>query len=143
LNLRYNMKLYEIIYLISADLSEEELKACQEKITSLIQEEGVLSEVGSSIRKTLAYPIKKKSTAFSATLSFQLEPERVESLEKKLKAESKILRYLILGKPKTKPPTTFRKKMVGGKPPTPRKKVVGGKVELKEIEKKLEEILGE
>jgi len=137
------MKLYEIIYLISADLSEEELKACQEKITSLIQEEGVLSEVGSSIRKILAYPIKKKRAAFSATLSFQLEPERVESLEKKLKAESKILRYLILGKPKTKPPTTFRKKMVGGKPPTPRKKVVGGKVELKEIEKKLEEILGE
>ena len=148
MNLKYKiecvMKLYELTYLISSDLSEEELKVCQEKIASLIEEEGgVLGEVNSITRKSLAYPIKKKSAAFSATLSFQSDPEKLESLEKKLKAESKILRYLILGKPKTKPPTTFRKKMVGGKPPTPRKKVVGGKVELKEIEKKLEEILKE
>jgi len=130
------MKLYEIIYLISADLSEEELKACQEKITSLIQEEGVLSEVGSSIRKILAYPIKKKRAAFSATLSFQLEPERLENLEKKLKAESKILRYLILTKKLPKMavvPVKKPKRIIKPKP----------KVELKEIEKKLEEILGE
>ena len=141
------MKLYELTYLISPDLSEEEIRVLQEKINSLIQEEGrVLPDStsnGGLVRKTLAHPIKKNRSAFLSTLSFQLNPEELESLEKKLKAESKILRYLILGKPKTKPPTTFRKKMVGGKPPTPRKKVVGGKVELKEIEKKLEEILGE
>lgn len=134
------MKLYEITYLISPDLSEEELKGYQEKITSLIREEGgVLGEVNSAARKTLAYPIKKKRTAYLNTLSFQFEPERLESLEKKLKGESNLLRYQIL----TKPPTTFRKKVTGKKPTISRKKVVGGKVELKEIEKKLEEILGE
>ena len=130
------MRYYELTYLISPDLSEEELRDCQEKVTSLIQEEGVLSKVGSSIRKTLAYPIKKKSAAFSATLSFQLEPEKVESLEKKLKSESKILRYLILAKKLPKMavvPVKKPKRIIKPKP----------KVELKEIEKKLEEILDE
>ena len=37
------MKFYELTYLISPDLSEEEIKVLQEKVTSLIQEEGVLS----------------------------------------------------------------------------------------------------
>ena len=137
MSLRYNMKFYELTYLISPDLSEEEIKVLQEKVTSLIQEEGILSEVGSSIRKTLAYPIKKKQSAFSTTLSFQISPERLENLEKKLKAESKVLRYLILTKKLPKKiaalPVKKPRKIVRPKP----------KVELKEIEKKLEEILGE
>jgi small subunit ribosomal protein S6 len=138
------MKIYELTYLISPEVSEEELKSSQEKIIFLIQNEGgIFNGANSTIKKTLFYPIKKRQSAYLASLTFQSAPEKLEVLEKKLKAEEKILRYLILSKPKTKPPTTFRKKMFLGKPPIPRKKVVGGKVELKEIEKKLEEILGE
>jgi len=139
------MKLYELTYLISPDLSEEEIRVLQEKINSLIQEEGrVLPDStsnGGLVRKTLAHPIKKNRSAFLSTLSFQLNPEELESLEKKLKAESKILRYLILTKPVPKVmvgkeiPTKLPRKIIKPKPKV--------KVELKEIEKKLEEILGE
>jgi len=138
------MKLYELTYLISPELSEEELKNIQEKISSLIQKEGgVLNEINFPNKKGLFFPIKKQKEAIFADLNFYLEAEKLGNLEKELKSEKKILRYLILAKPQTKTPITFRKKMIGGKPTTPRKKVAGRKVELKDIEKKLEEILRE
>jgi len=129
------MKTYELTYLISPDLSEKEVFSFQEKIISLIQEAGgTLGEVKTPVRKKMAY---------LATLNFHLSPEKLEILEKKLKSEGQVLRYIILNKPRSKPLTTFRKRTAEGNPTTPEKKVVGGKVELKEIEKKLEEILGE
>jgi len=134
------MKLYELTYLISPELPEEELKSLQERINSLIQKEkGVLSGVKIPIKKKLAYPIKKQREAFLTDLSFYLEPDKLGSLEKELKSEKKILRYLILARPKSKiVKVRKRPTKVISKIPAKEKKV-----ELKEIEKKLEEILRE
>jgi len=121
------MKTYELTYLISPDLSEKEVFSFQEKIISLIQEAGgTLGEVKTPVRKKMAY---------LSTLNFHLDPEKLGSLEKKLKSEQKILRYLILKKKILKkiPEILIEKP----------KRIVRPKVELKEIEKKLEEILGE
>jgi len=65
--------------------------------------------------------------------------EKLGSLEKELKSEKKILRYLILARPKIKI-AKVRKRPTKVIPKIPVKEK---KVELKEIEKKLEEILGE
>jgi len=134
------MKLYELTYLISPEFSEEELKSLNEKINSLIQKgTGVLNEVKLPIKKKLAYPIKKQREDFLINLSFYFEPEKLGSLEKELKSEKKILRYLILAKPKIKiAKVRKRPTKVISKIPVKEKKVG-----LKEIEKKLEEILGE
>lgn len=132
------MKLYELTYLITPEISEEELKSLQEKLTSLIQkEEGFLNEVSYPVEKNLAYLIKKKQKAFLLSLSFQLKPEKLKNLEEKLKKEEKILRYLIL--------TKKMPKKVSGITSIPKKKSTKEKpkVELKEIEKKLEEMLGQ
>jgi len=128
------MKYYELTYLISPELSTEEIEKFQEKLRSLIIEGGGLDKIGNPIRKKLAYPIKKKNEAFLATLNFYLNPGKLEDLEKKLKGEEKILRFLIVTK---KRPKILPEILV--KPG----KIVKPKVELKEIEKKLEEILGE
>ena len=134
------MKLYELTYLISPEFSEEEQKSLNEKINSLIQKgAGVLNEVKLPIKKKLAYPIKKQREAFLINFNFYLEPEKLGSLEKELKSEKKILRYLILAKPKLKI-AKVRKRPTKIIPKIPVKEK---KVELKEIEKKLEEILGE
>lgn len=130
------MRLYELTYLLSPDLSGEELKSSEEEISTLIQKEGgFLNEVNFAVKKKLVFPIKKKREAFLINLNFHLPPEKLEILEKKLKSEKKILRYLILSK---KLPKKISEILV--KKP---KKIVKPKVELKEIEKKLEEILGE
>jgi ribosomal protein S6 len=135
------MKHYELTYLISPDLSEKDVFDFQEKIISLIQETGgALGEVKELMRKKMAY---------LATLNFHLDPEKLGSLEKRMKSESQVLRYMILTKkvPKKRAPVTTGGKRTGWSPEiaTKPKKIVKpeAKVELKEIEKKLEEILGE
>jgi len=135
------MKLYELTYLISPEVSEEELKSLREKINSLIYQKGagVLHEVKLPTKKKLGQLIKKQREAFLTNLSFYLEPDKLGNLEQQLKSEKKILRYLILARPKIKI-AKVRKRPTKVIPKIPVKEK---KVELKEIEKKLEEILGE
>ena len=131
------MKDYELAYLISPELSKEEVKLFQDKIISFIQnEEGVLIENVVPLKRVLSYPIKKQTQAYLAALDFQLNAGKLADFEKKIKAEAQILRYLILIKPKPKEVKAVPKKFVPKKAPEK-------KVELKEIEKKLEEILKE
>lgn len=141
------MKNYELTYLISPEFSEDEKKAFQEKITSLIQKEGgVLSSVNLPLKIRLSYPIKKNREAFFASIKFGLEAGKVQNLERDLKAENKILRCLIVNRPPVK--MTMRRRFSAPRvslrteklPKIPAKEK---KVELKEIDKKLEEILGE
>jgi len=127
------MKHYELTFLISPELSEEEIRGFQEKIISLIQGLGgeLLGEVKTPIRKKMAYLV---------TLNFNLDPEKLGSLEKGLKSENQVLRYIILTRRALRPSGPEAKKV----PPKPIiKPKPEAKVELKEIEKKLKEILGE
>jgi len=137
------VKLYELTYLISPESSEDDLKTLQEEINSLIQNEGgILDEVAAPIKKDLAYPIKKQTSAYLTTLGFRLISEKLENIEKKIKAEDKILRYSVLIKPRVKEIPMRRKKLPKKVEIFP-KKITKPKAELKEIEKKLEEILEE
>lgn len=127
------MRYYQLTYLISPDLSKEKLRSLVEKINSLIQEEGgILADSEGPRKEELVFEIDKKKSAFLAGIDFYLRPEKIESLEKKIKAEEKILRYLILAKKVEKPKVIERKK-----------KIKKEKVEIAEIEKKLKEILNE
>ncbi|MBZ9578345.1 30S ribosomal protein S6 [Patescibacteria group bacterium] len=134
------MKFYELTYLLSPDLSEEELKIFQEKINSFVKEDGGrLEKSKNPIEKKLEYPIKERERGYLATLDFHFEPEKLGNLEKKLKQESSILRYLILVQrvpkkneiPKITPEVKVKKLKKERK------------VELEKIGEKLEEILGE
>ena len=139
------MKLYELTYLISSELSDEATNSLQEKIASLISKEGgILAQNSAPLKKRLAYSIKKpalqakETQAHLVVLNFQSAPENLSVIEKNLKLENKIIRYLILAKPRKKI-MAEGEKISTQKP----KKIVKHRVELKEIEKKLEEILGE
>lgn len=130
------MKNYELNYIISPDLSEGDVQNFSERINSFIQEEnGELKET----RKP-----SEKNFGFLATLNFCLNPEKLGILEKKLKAEDKILRYLILTK-KAKEEIPGKKVLprVKSSSPMSEKKAKPKKVELKDIDKKIEEILRE
>ncbi len=136
------MKNYEINLLISPDLSEEEVRLLSEKVASFINNEGGnLIESKSPLKIRVGYPIKKKKEAYFITFVLSLESEKLKSFEKKLKEEGQILRYLITKKEPAKeiirtkvmPPREVLREV-----PKPEKKV-----ELEEIEEKLEEILNE
>jgi len=120
-----------LAYLISPELKKEEIEMVQKDLTSFIEKEGVLDKVETPLKRTLFYPIKKKTEAFLGAIYFYLEPQKIKDLERKLKEEEKILRYLIVSE-KTPKKIKIEKKL---KKPE--------KVELEEIEKKIEEILKE
>ena len=131
------MKNYELTYLISSDVSVEELKNLSEKIKSFVQEEGAIKKTTEPSKTKLGYLIKEKGEAFSSVLNFSLNPEKIVDLEKKLKAENQILRYMILNK-------DLSEKILHPKRTSPKLKTKESeKVELKEIDKKIEEILNE
>jgi small subunit ribosomal protein S6 len=142
------MKLYEINYLILPDLLEEKVNSLQEKIENWIeQEQGILNEVSKPVKKILAYPIKKSGQAYLGFIKFQLNADNLIKIEKNLKSEGEIIRYLILAKKPSKPakiPRKRTKKFISPISPiikseTPKKEKVG----LESIEQKLEEILKE
>ena len=129
------MRDYELTYLISKELNEEEAQNLQNKLISLIESEGgVLISQKAPIKKKLAYPVKKQPIAYLATINYQLAPEKLSDFEKKLKTEASILRYLIVLLPSLTQPAKPTVPLI--KKPTPTKKT-----KLEEIEKKLDEIL--
>jgi len=145
------MKTYELTYLISPELSLEEAQGLISKIEPILQkEEGVLIE--NKVQKTirLGYEIKNRRQAHLAVLVFQINPEKIRSLQKNLKEIPEILRFLIsIVKPvkvkKEVPKKQIQKETSKETPEVTRKRpaLKEKKVELTEIEKKLEEILGE
>jgi len=132
------MKNYELIYLISSDVSREELKNLSEKIKSFIQEEkGAIKKTREPSKTKLGCRIKAKGEAFLSILNFSFHPEKIANLEKKLKGENQILRYMILNKDLSEKilyPKRTRSELKTKEPE---------KVELKEIDKKIEEILNQ
>jgi len=130
------MKYYELTYLISPDLSEPEVKNIQQKIDSFIQsEEGLLDSSITPEKINLSYPIKKRNQAYLASINFHFKPEKIKELEKEIKSENSILRFLVYSKKKLKPVEATKK-------PSAKKPEKEKKAELKDIEEKLEEILG-
>ena len=112
------MKYYELTCVISPDFSEEKL-----------------------IAYLPTKPIKKQLTSEEGLISLEFfaEPDEIKPLEKKLKDEASIQRYLILKKKPGKIEAKPAKRMLR----ETKTQLEKPKVELKEIEKKLDEILGE
>jgi len=126
------MKLYELSLIINPELKEEEVNEISQKIISFIQEKGgILDNLREIKLINLAYPIQKKEQGFFSSFTFYFKPEESNSLDKELKKNKNILRYLLV----KKKPVMLRKSVRSEKKGTKKK------VDLKQIDKKLEEIL--
>ncbi len=140
------MKLYELTYLMPLDLPENEVKSLQEKINYfIIDGQGALDKIEDITKKRLGEPIKNQTAAQLGILNFFIGPEKIADLEKKLKSENQILRHVISHrKPrKAEPPRRIRRITPATAEDSTKIIEKPKKVEIKEIEKKLEEILGE
>lgn len=132
------MKKYELTYLISPDLSEEEAKNLSNRISAFIKEkEGNVLNTSNPVKKELAYEIKKTLEAFLVIISFSLENTHLITLKEKIVKTKNILRHIISIKRNIKE-TPIRKRF--------KKEILTDsnvkKVELGEIDQKIEEILG-
>lgn len=154
------MNAYELTYIVSPEITGEEAEAKSKEIESAIQSrEGIIVRQSNPIAKTLSYPIAKRASGFLGVLEFQLEPEKLIELKEIIAKDGKIVRHIIL----TKKPVKIKKQRRDRKEAAPvfetfdKKEETKGilepaqektqeskaKVELKDIEQQLDEILGE
>lgn len=84
------MRNYEITFLTREDTQEEKVKAILENL------QGNILSVQSLGQKNLVYKIEKESRAYFTSVIFELAPDKLEELNRKLKLEEDILRYLII-----------------------------------------------
>ena len=91
------MKNYEIMFILSTQVTEEEKKANVELVEATLTKAGA-TEVKTEIwgDRKLAYPIQKKENGYYVLTTFQIEGTQLVEVETKLNITETILKYMIV-----------------------------------------------
>ena len=134
------MPMYELTFIASPNLSEDDLKNL---ITEL--KNTITSKLGGNITKdffskkiALAYPIKKNRQGFLVSADFELEKDRAESLKNTINDSGQIIRHLFITKHPQKI-SPLKTKLI--KPKIIKPKIPKEKIKIEDIDKQIEEIL--
>jgi len=149
------MKTYQLTYLIASAVTSDQAQILSNEFENFIQDEGgIIIKSEKNGLQTLAFPIKKQSSGYFFTLESQLQEDKIKKIEENFKKDKNILRHIIVVK---KPTRISRKGRIRKPPlfkvtdkesiteifPTERTIKNTGKLKTIDIDKKLDEILGE
>ena len=143
-------KNYELAYLLSPSLQEEEILTHANKLSMLIEQaKGIVTHAEQPKKRKLSYPISKERNAYFGWITFRLEPGFVADLEKSVKAQ-KLLRHLIVEEDEVEPRPQHLLRTIPSKPSPatheftsrPADEIPDERLDLEALDKKLEEILG-
>lgn len=88
---------YYLTLVLKADLEEKERKALLDSmVKKLTGEDGKVTREDLWGSKDLAYPIKRQTKGYVAHFELSADPKNVKSIDKVLKVEEDILRYLLV-----------------------------------------------
>lgn len=95
------MREYEVYLVIDAEAEEEETGTIVDRVTQLIsigdgKANGEVIKVDARSKRRLAYPIKKKQEGQDFIIRCQTSPQALPELERFLKLNEQVLRYLIV-----------------------------------------------
>ncbi|MGI6644670.1 MAG: 30S ribosomal protein S6 [Bacilli bacterium] len=91
------MKRYEIMYILNADLSEEERKAEIEKIHGIITNGGgQIHDVNEWGIRDFAYPINYLTKGYYVVIKISANKEILNEFERINKINPRVIRYLIV-----------------------------------------------
>ncbi len=91
------MRPYEVTFIVRPDVSEEGLTAVVDKVkASITNGGGQVTEVKPWVRRMLAYPINKITEGQYVFMQAQLPARIVSGLERDLRLNEQILRFLIV-----------------------------------------------
>ena len=90
------MRTYELMFILSSELNEEETKAMEERIQGYLEnaEAEVLDFKDAGLRR-LAYEIKHQKEGRYYLAHFKMNPQRVKEFERSLQQLEVVLRELI------------------------------------------------
>ena len=149
------MQHYEMLYIVHPDFTDEEHAKLTASAENLIKNEGGIISASEMLgKKKLAYPIKKAVAGYYNLLSFDIEPGKLPLIEQKFRLMTEILRFLlVIKKPVKEKPREIRPRPAVIEAPAPRifkkeptkekTKEKLQKVSIEELDKKLDEILGD
>ena len=90
-------KRYEISYLVSPNVAEDDVVRVAGIVTCVIEEaRGVVGHINEPKKRRLFYPIKRERFAYFGYTTFRVDPAAISEIGKKLKFEKEILRHLIV-----------------------------------------------
>ncbi len=90
------MNKYETLYVINAELTDEETKSVIEKFTKVITDNGgEIEKVDEWGKRRLAYAINYKTEGYYVLTVFNGESELPAELERNLKNDEKIMRFKV------------------------------------------------
>ena len=89
------MRHYEMVYIVNPTLEAESLKEVVDKFSDIVNKlKGTIIEVNEWGKRKLAYEIKKFDKGYYILLDFCGLPAVVKELERNLKLDDRILKYL-------------------------------------------------
>ena len=104
------MNCYETLFVVKPTLTEEETTARIEKVKAVLEKEGaeLLATDDMGMRK-LAYPVQKNSRGYYTVLFFKANGTTISELERNLKINEEVIKFLTIRYTKTKEMTQFNK----------------------------------
>ncbi|MCS7316060.1 MAG: 30S ribosomal protein S6 [Bryobacterales bacterium] len=89
------MRIYEQLFIVRPDATQEEIDSFLEQIT------GVISGAGGNVRKLekwgvrkLAYPVEKRHEGYYVLLEYGSAPDVVKEIERRFRVSDLVLKYL-------------------------------------------------
>lgn len=88
---------YEFTYIINPVLEEDKFKETTDKVNKLIEDNGgEIAEVDEWGVRSLAYEIDGKSNGYYVNMYFNAPAEAIEVIERNMRIDDDIMRYLTL-----------------------------------------------
>jgi small subunit ribosomal protein S6 len=88
---------YEIGFIVTPEVNEEEVKKIIESITGTITKaKGVIENLDEWGRKKLAFPIQKNLEGYYVFIQTEVDGSVIATLERRLKQMEKVLRFITL-----------------------------------------------
>ena len=93
------MNKYELLYIISSDLTEEQREALIKKVASMVEAKGGKVEGTDKWgMKKLAYPINFKNEGFYVLMNVEMKPEEIDAMSRLMNITEGIIRQMFVRK---------------------------------------------
>lgn len=88
---------FEIGFIVTPDISEEEAEGVVQGVMQLLEKaQAIVEKVDSWGRRRLSYPIEKHLEGLYTFIKVEMEGNEVAAIERRLKLNEKVIRFLIL-----------------------------------------------
>jgi|Deesub1362A_J573_1020465.scaffolds.fasta_scaffold05778_2 small subunit ribosomal protein S6 len=89
------MRHYETLFIISPEVSEDDIDRLVERYVGILEERGgFVAKVDKWGRRRLAYEVKKFRKGYYVLFDYGAEPAAVAEMERNFKIDEKVIRYL-------------------------------------------------